>query len=44
MKGEVEEEVEEKREESLSELDLRHHLHKPRQTRIQQDVFSVRGG
>ena len=41
MRGE---EMRERQEEAHAELDLRRHLHQPRQARIQQDVCSVRAG
>ena len=42
--GEEERERREREEESHTELDLRQHLHKPRQARITRDIHGVRAG
>lgn len=44
MHSAEEREGREREEEALAELDLRRHLHRPRQSRITQDVHGVRAG
>ena len=44
MKAEEEREMKEREEEAITELDLRRHLHEPREARIEEDVYKIRAG